>query len=132
MKQLYKKCILWLAATDFVRSAIAERADLSAFGEKPTARVLFGVLLIGLSFLLGWPAVAAMGLLSLHWETPWIVAIGGPLVYGFSHLVFLAGMYLSGAVYSLIFCRWLVRVAVERCLAQVAAEVADERPDLSR
>ncbi|MCL1979472.1 MAG: hypothetical protein FWG62_00140 [Proteobacteria bacterium] len=129
MKQLCKKCILWLATTDFVRSAIAEQADLSAFHEKPTIRVLLGVLLIGASFLLGWPAVTALGLLSLHWQTPWIVVIGGPLTYGFSHLVFLVGMYLSGAVYSLIFCRWLTRVTVERGLAWV---MLDERPDLSR
>jgi len=129
MKQLCKKGILWVAATDFVRSAIADRADLSAFSERPTARVLLGVLLIGLSFLLGWPAVAALGVLSLYWETPWIVVIGGPLVYGFSHLVFLAGMYLSGAVYSMIFCRWLVRVTMERCLAWA---VTERRPDLTR
>jgi len=129
MKQLCKKCILWLAAIDFVRSAIAERADLSAFRDKPTARILLGVALIGLSFLLGWPAVAALGVLSLHWQTPWIVVIGGPLTYGFSHLVFLVGMYLSGATYSLIFCRWLARVTVERCLAWV---VLDERAGLSR
>lgn len=129
MKQLCKRSILRVAATDFVRSALAERADLSAFRERPTARVLAGVVLIGLSFLLGWPAIAALGGLSLYWETPWIVVIGGPLVYGFSHLVFLAGMYLSGAVYSLIFCRWLVRVIMERCLAWA---VADRRFDLSR
>jgi len=129
MKQLCKKCILWVAATNFVRSAIAERADLSAFNGKPTVKVLLGVALIALSFLLGWPAVAALGVLALHWETPWIVVIGGPAVYGFSHLVFLVGMYLAGATYSLIFCRWLARVTVERCLAWV---VLDERPDLSR
>lgn len=96
---------------------MAERADLSAFREKPTARVLLGVLAIGVSFLLGWPAVTALGVLSLYLETPWIVVIGGPLIYGFSHLVFLLGMYLSGAEYSLIFCRWLVRITMERCLA---------------
>ena len=129
MKQLCKQCILWFAATGFVRSAIAEQADLSAFREKPTVRVLVGVLLITISFPLGWPAVAALGVLSVHWQTPWIVVIGGPLTYGFSHLVFLVGMYLSGADYSLIFCRWLARVTVERCLPWA---MADERPDLSR
>lgn len=129
MKQLCRKCILRVAATDFVRSAIAERADLSAFRERPTARVLLGVFLIGLSFLLGWPAVAALGGLSLYWDTPWIVVIGGPLTYGFSHLVFLAGMYLAGAVYSLIFYRWIVRVTMERFLAWAAAE---RHPDLTR
>jgi len=129
MKQLCKHFILRIAATDFVRSAIAEQADLAAFRERPTARVLLGVFLIGLSFLLGWPAVAALGALSLYWETPWIVVIGGPLTYGFSHLVFLAGMYLSGAVYSLIFCRWLVRVTMERCLAWA---VVERRSDFTR
>jgi len=129
MKQLCTKCILWVASTDFVRSAMAERADLSAFRERPTVRVLLGVFFIGLSFLLGWPAVAALGVLSLYWQTPWIVVIGGPLVYGFSHLVFLVGMYLSGAAYSLIFCRWLARVTMERCLAWATAE---RRSDFTR
>ena len=129
MKQLCKKCILRVAATAFVQSAITERANLTAFHEKPTPRVLIGIFSIGLSFLLGWPAVAALGVLSLHWQTPWILAIGGPLTYGFSHLVFLLGMYLSGTVYSLIFCRWLARVTVERCLAWAAVE---QHPDLSR
>nr|WP_320011262.1 hypothetical protein [uncultured Desulfobulbus sp.] len=129
MKQLCAKYILWIASTEFVRSAIAEQADLSAFREKPTAKVLLGVFLIILGSLLGWPAVTALGILSLHWHTPWIIAIGGPLVYGLSHLVFLAGMYLSGATYSLIFCRWLVRVLVERCLAWA---VPGRRPELPR
>jgi len=129
MKQLCKKYILRVAATDFVRSAITERADLSAFRERPTVRVLLGVFLIGLSFLLGWPAVAALGFLSYQLETPWIVVVGGPLIYGFSHLVFFVGMYLSGAAYSLIVCRWLARVTMERCLAWA---VAERHPDLSR
>jgi hypothetical protein len=43
--------------------------------------------------------------------------VGGPLTYGLSHLVFLLGMYLCGAVYSLIFLRWLTRVSMEKLLA---------------
>jgi hypothetical protein len=31
-------------------------------------------------------------------------------------------MYLSGAVYSLIFCRWLARVIMERCLVWAVPE----------
>jgi hypothetical protein len=127
MKQLSTKWILWVASTDFVRSAIEERADLSSFREKPTAKVLLGVFLIILGSLLGWPAVTALGILSVHFQTPWILVIGGPLIYGLSHLVFLAGMYLSGVTYSLIFGRWLARVSVERCLTWVGAEY---RPDL--
>ena len=117
MRRLTEKIILHLAATNFVRSAIEERANLDAFKEKPTPTVLAGVFAIAISFVLGWPSVTALGILSIKMRTPWIVAIGGPLVYGFSHLVFLFGMYLSGTVYSLIFCRWLTRVTMERALA---------------
>ena len=122
MKRLIKKIIRYLAATAFVQAAITERADLSAFREKPTPVMLAGVFAIGFSFLLGWPAIFALGVLSLKLQTPWIVVVGGPLTYGLSHLVFLLGMYLSGAIYSLIFCRWLVRVTMERCLVWAAPE----------
>ncbi len=116
MHHIIKKNILKLAGTDFVRSAIAEQADLSAFKEKPTPLVLVGVFAIAFSFVLGWPAIAALGALSIHTHNPWFVAVGGPLTYGLSHLVFLLGMYLSGAVYSLIFLRWLTRIAMEKLL----------------
>jgi hypothetical protein len=84
--------------------------------------VLIGVFAIGFSFLLGWPAIFALGVLAIKLGIPWIVVVGGPLTYGLSHLVFLLGMYLSGALYSLIFCRWLTRVTMERCLAWAAPE----------
>jgi hypothetical protein len=122
MRRLAVRIILYFAATDFVRSAIEERANLDAFKEKPTLTVLVGVFAIIISFPLGWPSVAALGILSIKLQTPWIVVVGGPLIYGFSHLVFLFGMYLSGTVYSLIFCRWLTRVAMERALAWATPE----------
>jgi hypothetical protein len=121
MRRLAVRIILYFAATDFVRSAIEERANLDAFKEKPTLIVLIGVFAIAISFPLGWPSVAALGILSIKLQTPWIVVVGGPLIYGFSHLVFLFGMYLSGTVYSLIFCRWLIRVTMERALVWAAS-----------
>lgn len=129
MKRLCKKIILSCAATAFVQTAIKEKADLAAFREKPTPVVLAGVFAIGFSFLLGWPAIFALGVLSLKLQTPWIVVVGGPLTYGLSHLVFLFGMYLSGAIYSLIFCRWLTRITMERFLAWAAPE---QYPDVYR
>ena len=119
MKQLFEKAIISLANTAYVQAAIRDKADLSAFRAKPTVRILSGVALIILSFLLGWPAVALMGFLSLHFANPWFLAVGGPVVYAFSHLVFLFGMYLSGAQYTLIFCRWLTRRVMERSLTWV-------------
>jgi len=109
--------ILKIAETGFVRSALKERADLSAFREKPTFTVLAGVFAIAFSYVIGWPAVAALGVLSVKFNNPWLVVVGGPLSYGLSHLVFLVGMYLSGATYSLIFLRWLTRVTMEKLLA---------------
>jgi len=94
-----------------------DQADLSAFKEKPSPRIIAGLLAIMISYIIGWPAVAALGFLALKLHEPWIVVVGGPLTYGLSHLVFMLGMYLCGAVYSLIFLRWLTRVSVGKLLA---------------
>ncbi|TKB28216.1 hypothetical protein FCL47_01605 [Desulfopila sp. IMCC35006] len=117
MTRIIRHKILQFGTTDYVRSAIAEQADLSAFKEKPTPMLLVGVFAIGVSFVIGWPAIAALGALSIKIHNPWIVAVGGPLTYILSHLVFLFGMYLSGAVYSLILLRWLTRISMEKLLA---------------
>jgi len=114
---MLKDMVVRLAAQDFVRSAMEERADLSAFRGRPSPRVLAGVFAIAASYLIGWPAVAVMGVVALKLDNPWIAAIGGPTTYGLSHLVFLLGMYLCGAKYSMIFLRWLTRVGMERLLA---------------
>jgi hypothetical protein len=103
-----------LAETNYVRKAIEERADLSAFQERPSVRVLLGVFAMGFSYVIGWPAISALGALAVYLKKPLLIAIGGPLLYGLSHLVFMLGMYLSGAKYSKIFLRWAARVAVER------------------
>ena len=84
--------------------------------------MIAGISAIGISYIIGWPAIAALGILSIKLHQPWIVIVGGPLTYGLSHLLFLLGMYLSGAVYSLIFCRWLARVIMERCLVWAVPE----------
>ena len=105
-----------LSQTEFVQSAVAERADLSAFKERPTPRIILGLWIIGLSYLIGWPAVSALGLLSVYLQNPLIVAIGGPLVYGISHLVFMVGMYFAGARHTRIFFKWAARVAMEKLM----------------
>lgn len=115
-RQVIRKSIQKIAATAFVRSAMEDQADLSAFKAKPSPRIIAGLLAIMISYIIGWPAIAALGLLAIKLHEPWIVIVGGPLTYGLSHLVFMLGMYLCGAVYSLIFLRWLTRVSVEKLL----------------
>lgn len=105
-----------IAEKEYVRSAIADKADLSAFREKPSFRILLGIFLICLSYLICWPAIGALGALSIYYKQPLLIAIGGPFLYGLSHLVFLAGMYLAGAKYAAIFTRWAVRMTMEKLL----------------
>jgi hypothetical protein len=113
---LVQRLVARIAATRFVRQALADNADLSAFKEKPSLRVILGVGAILLSYVLGWPAVALLGALAAYYQRAAIVVVGGPLIYGFSHLVFLLGMYLAGAQYSWIFLRWLTRVTMLKLL----------------
>jgi hypothetical protein len=99
-----------IARQPFVRGAIEENADLSAFKQAPSWMVLIGVSSICLSFVICWPAIGLLGFLSLQCRMPLLIALGGPALYGLSHLLFIAGMGLSGAKYSRILLRWLVRI----------------------
>jgi hypothetical protein len=118
MNRLTTSILKRIAQTDFARSAIEERADLSQFKQRPNARIIVGVSAIGVSYIIGWPAVGLLGAISVYLKEPLIVIIGGPLTYGLSHLVFIFGMYLAGAKYTKIFLRWATRVAVEKFIGQ--------------
>ena len=107
-----------ICETGYVRSAIKDKADLSAFKEKPSIRTILGVSAIGFSYIIGWPAISALGALAVYLNRPWLIVIGGPLLYGLSHLVFLLGMYLAGANYTKIFLRWATRMAVEKWMGK--------------
>ena len=107
-----------LARIPFASAAITDQADLSEFREPPTLRVILGVFTICLSFVICWPAITAIGAFSAYVQRPWILAIGGPILYGLSHLCFIAGMLLSGKQYTWVFLRWATRVGVEKLLAE--------------
>ena len=103
-----------ISRTAYVRSAIAEQADLSAFRQKPSLRSVLGIATLAFSYIIAWPAIAVLGYIAVVVDKAWLLAVGGPLLYGFSHLVFLLGMYLAGLDYSRIFFRWATRVIIER------------------
>ena len=105
-----------LAKTAFVRRALAEETDLSILRQKPTTRTYTGLFLILFSYVIGWPAVALLGFISLHTGEPLIAIVGGPVTYGLSHLVFLAGAYLAGIDYARAFLLWATRAAYKRVL----------------
>lgn len=123
MKRIFVKILERIEKTRYVRSAMVEQANLSAFRERPDARKIIGISAIGFSYVIGWPAVALLGAISIHFSEPLIVGIGGPVTYGLSHLVFIAGMYLAGAEYAKVFFRWATRVAVEKLKDRICIDV---------
>jgi hypothetical protein len=111
-----------VSRTEFAQKALEEKADLTPFKERPPARILFGIFLMGFSYVIGWPAVTFFGILSIYLSEPLIVIIGGPVIYGISHLVFLAGLYLAGARYSYIFFKWATRKFLEKYMDHVPVD----------
>lgn len=103
-----------IAKTDFVKIAIEEKADLSEFKKKPTLRIILGVFAIIMSFVICWPLISLLSGISIYFKNPLIIAIGGPVAYALSHLVFILGMYLSGAYYSKVFLKWAARMTIEK------------------
>ncbi len=122
MKRISRKIIQKAADTPYVQRAIADKADLSPFKERPSPRAIAGISAIGISYIIGWPAVAFLGVVSLHFKKPLIAIVGGPLTYGLSHLVFILGMYLAGADYTRIFLRWATRKVMERLMGNLDEE----------
>ncbi len=118
-----------LVRVRFVREAMEEKADLStlraALREKPTPRrVWVGLVLIGISYIIGWPAVGLLALIAYHMREPLVVVVGGPVTYGLSHLVFLAGSWLAGTRYVVIIFRWATRRVVEKLGGPMAPPAA--------
>ncbi len=106
-----------LAQTRMARRALEEKADLSAFREKPSLRLVLGVSLIGLSFLIAWPAITLCGIIAVAYDQPMVFVIGAPAFYATSWLVWALGMYLTGAEnakYGGILLRWALRRYVEK------------------
>jgi peptidoglycan-N-acetylglucosamine deacetylase len=116
-----------LAAIRFVREALAEKADLKAMRANPTPRLWVGLGLIGFSYIIGWPAIALLTWFAFYFREPLIIVVGGPVTYGLSYLVFLAGWYFAGVHYAKILTRWGTRCLVE-CLAEAASEGVPPNP----
>ena len=103
-----------IAATAWMKNAMSNDEASQVYREKPAMQVYAGITLILISYVIGWPMVAVLGLMAYHAGEPLILAIGGPLVYGLSHLVFLAGLVLAGKRYALALAHWASRKALAK------------------
>lgn len=86
-----------LAETKYIRGILEHPSDVSEFRERPTPRLIAGLILMGFSYLIGWPAVAALSILAIRLHKPLIAVIGCPAIYGFSCVVFFVGAWLARA-----------------------------------
>lgn len=84
-----------LAASSFVQRALKEQVPLDFLRARPSPKFFFGLGLILFSYVLGWPMVGLFSVLSGYFQAPALLIVG-PALYGFSHLVFLLGMFLTG------------------------------------
>jgi hypothetical protein len=119
VNELLYKLGLRLAQYKYVQRAIDDRANLSEFRKRPTFRIIAGVSLICLSMTMSWPIlVAVFGGFAIKTGKHWIAVLIIPL-YVFSHVMYIAGMYLSGEKFVRILFRWAIRCWVERLLSYV-------------
>ena len=122
-RPLGRRLVARLARTRFVHQAMeGEAADLGALRGKPSPGVIVGVALIGFSYIIGWPAVALLGILAAHFKRAAIVVVGGPLIYGLSHVVFMVGMYFAGNRYAPILLRRAARAVMRKLLERYPGE----------
>jgi hypothetical protein len=106
-----RKTADYLSKKKFIIKLMENPADLSEFKERPTPRVITGLILMGFSYVIGWPAVAALGFLAVWLKEPLIAIIGCPTAYGLSHVVFIIGAWLSRAPH---YIGTLTRYAMQR------------------
>lgn len=113
---IIKKSALYLARKKYCKTAIEDRADLTAIREKPTPSMIVGLILIAFSYVIGLPAVVALGVIAVWMKDKRIVLIGGPLIYAISTILFIIGIKMAGKKYFQVFSRWVVRVVLEKIL----------------
>ena len=93
-----------LAETKSIREILEHPVDLSEFRERPTPQLIAGLILMGFSYLIGWPAVIVLSILAVYFHEPLIAIIGCPTTYGFSCVVFFIGAWFARAPHYMGVC----------------------------
>jgi hypothetical protein len=111
---MYKYLVQRISQTAYVRSAVEDHASLDSLKQKPTRRMIWGLIVIGISYTIGWPMVGLLGMLAVYLNEPLVAVIGGPVTYGLSHLTFMVGAWLAGTEHAKVLCRWATRLIVSK------------------
>lgn len=124
---IIKKAAAHFARKEFCRNAIKECADLKVLREHHTLPVMIGIFLIVLSFIIVIPSFLLVGLIAAKLRKPMVGVIGIPLAYGFSWMITMLGIYLTGPEYAKALGKWFVRVVLEKILGDEAKKIASDR-----
>lgn len=126
---IIKKTALYVARKNYCRTAIEERADLSAIRGKPTLSMMVGLGMIAFSYVIGLPVVIALGVLAASMGKPLMGIIGGALIYIISTIIFIIGIKLAGKKYFHVFSRWMVRLVLEKILGKDVRVISEPDSD---
>jgi hypothetical protein len=83
-----------LSNSRLVRKALETPID-PVLLRPPSTRIVVGLILLGASYLLAWPAIALLGAIAAWLGRPALL-FGGPVLYGLSWLVFAVGLVFLG------------------------------------
>ncbi|HDQ03267.1 MAG TPA: hypothetical protein ENN23_01635 [Deltaproteobacteria bacterium] len=108
---ILRKIADYLSQKKLIVKIMQNPEDLSEFKQRPTPRLVTGLFLMAFSYLLAWPAVAALSAIAVWYRQPLIAIIGGPVTYGLSYVVFIIGAWLARAPY---YMGKLTRYGVQR------------------
>ncbi len=114
---MLKRIKIRFANSKRIRKLLDETVDLKVFQKKPSVKFTSGLFIIGFSYIIGWPMVSVFGLLAVYFKEPLLFAIGSPLIYGLSHLVFIFGVFIAGKdtiAYLNTFLKWTAIKAIRR------------------
>jgi hypothetical protein len=113
-----KKIAQYLAGKKYIKEIMENPADLSEFKERMTPRLITGLILMALSFIIGWPAMAALSVLAVWFKEPLIAVIGCPTTYALSYVVFIIGAWLSRAPHYMgIMARYTIQSFLRKLLS---------------
>ena len=113
---IIRKIAQGIAETKFGNKALNENVDLNVFKEKPSAKIFLGIFLMVIGCIIGWPTIGLFGVLSLYWNEPLILIVGGPLLFVVAHSAFYVGAYLAGGKYIMPLIRWVTRVTLKKLI----------------
>ena len=91
--------------------------------------MMVGLGLIAFSYLIGMPTVIALGVLAASMGKPLMGIIGGALIYTISTIMFIIGIKMAGKKYFHVFCRWMVRIVLEKILGKDVRVISEPGSD---